>query len=119
MQTELSKTRKANKDRPHQVRTGVIKRIRKIRSARIDNRKAFVTFGASYCCSSMDFPKWFAEVIQRNAQPQPMSAAIEATSPAFKADKSTPTIDTLTVYVGPKGGKYRFNEKGRKIYLSA
>ena len=119
MQTELSKTRKANKDRPHQVRTGVIKRIRKIRSARIDNRKAFVTFGASYCCSSMDFPKWFAEVIQRNAQPQPMSAAIEVTSPVFKADKSTPTIDTLTVYVGPKGGKYRFNEKGRKIYLSA
>ena len=44
---------------------------------------------------------------------------MEVTSPAFKADKSTPTIDTLTVYVGPKGGKYRFNEKGRKIYLSA
>ena len=101
------------------VRTGAIKRIRKIRSARIDNRKAFVSFGASYCCSSMDFPKWFAEVIQRNAQPQPMSAAMEATSPAFKADKSTPTIDTLTIYVGPKGGKYRFNEKGRKIYISA
>ena len=119
MQTELSKTRKANKDRPHQVRTGVIKRIRKIRSARIDNTKAFVTFGASYCYSSMDFPKWFAEVIQRNAQPQHMSAATEATSPAFKANKSTPIIDTLTVYVGPKGGKYRFNEKGRKIYLSA
>ena len=49
-----------------------------------------------------------------------MSAAMEATTPAaFKANKSTPTIDTLTVYVGPKGGKYRFNEKGRKIYLSA
>lgn len=76
----------------------------------------------------MDFPKWFAEVIQRNAQPQPhftriasqtMRAATEATSPVFKANKSTPMIDTLTVYVGPKGGKYRFNEKGRKIYLSA
>ena len=44
---------------------------------------------------------------------------MEATSPAFKADKSTTAIYTLTVYVGPKGGKYRFNEKGRKIYLSA
>lgn len=54
----------------------------------------------------MDFPKWFAEMIKRNAQPQPMSAATEA-------------VDTQTVYIGPKGGKYRFNAKGKKIYLSA
>ena len=71
----------------------------------------------------MDFPKWFAEIIRRNAQPNVERAATPAlrmiASPAHKADLSIQKIDTLTVHVGPKGGKYRLNSKGKKIYLSA
>jgi len=71
----------------------------------------------------MDFPTWFAELIKRNAQPNIESIASPAISimppPTFKADQPATKIDTLTVHIGPKGGKYRFNSKGKKIYLSA
>ena len=71
----------------------------------------------------MDFPKWFAEIIRRNAQPNVERVATPAlrmiASPVYKADLSIQKIDTLTVHVGPKGGKYRLNSKGKKIYLSA
>ena len=71
----------------------------------------------------MDFPKWFSEIIRRNTHPNVESVSTPTmsviSSPAFKLETSKPMIDTLTVHVGPKGGKYRFNSKGKKIYLSA
>ena len=71
----------------------------------------------------MDFPRWFAEIIRQNAQPNAESVATPVvsmiSSPSYKVEMSTPLIDTLTVHVGPKGGKYRLNSKGKKIYLSA
>jgi len=71
----------------------------------------------------MDFPKWFSEIIRQNAQPNVESVSTPSASvispPAFQVETSKPMIDTLTVHVGPKGGKYRLNSKGKKIYLSA
>ena len=70
----------------------------------------------------MDFPKWLAGMLQRNTKPdthvdvakKPEVTKLEVVSSAPKE-----AIDTLTVFTGPKGGKYRLNAKGKKIYLSA
>ena len=70
----------------------------------------------------MDFPKWFANILNRNARPdQETQTDIIPEPPALKIvqDATARTIDTSTVFTGPKGGKYRLNSKGKKVYLSA
>ena len=70
----------------------------------------------------MDFPKWFANILNRNARPdQETQTDIITEPPALKIvqDATARTIDTSTVFTGPKGGKYRLNSKGKKVYLSA
>ena len=69
----------------------------------------------------MDFPKWFANMLKQNACPEEESKATIVPSPTLEVVQSTSTkvIDTTTVFTGPKGGKYRLNFKGNKVYLSA
>ena len=69
----------------------------------------------------MDFPKWFANMLKQNACPEGESKATIVPSRTLEVVQSTSTkvIDTTTVFTGPKGGKYRLNSKGNKVYLSA
>ena len=71
---------------------------------------------------TMDFPKWFTSLLQRNARPdQQTKVTMSAEPPTLKIVQLTTAkaIDTSTVFTGPKGGKYRLNSKGKKVYLSA
>ena len=71
---------------------------------------------------TMDFPKWFASILQRNARPDEtskMEASPEPPALKIVQTATAKTIDTSTVFTGPKGGKYRLNSKGKKVYLSA
>ena len=71
---------------------------------------------------TMDFPKWFASILRQNACPdeQPKMETIPRPPALTIVQTATAkTIDTSTVFTGPKGGKYRLNAKGKKVYLSA
>ena len=70
----------------------------------------------------MDFPKWLASILQQNARPDEQSKMETIPEPPVLKVVQTDTaktIDTSTVFTGPKGGKYRLNSKGKKVYLSA
>ena len=97
----------------------MIKRFSKLGAPSIDARKTFVNFSASHVTSIQWTFRNGLKIIRRNAQPNVERAATPAlrmiASPAHKADLSIQKIDTLTVHIGPKGGKYRLNSKGKDL----
>ena len=70
----------------------------------------------------MDFPKWLASILRQNARPDEQSEIETSPEPAnlkIVQTATAKTVDTSTVFTGPKGGQYRLNSKGKKVYLSA